>query len=159
MARIKIRGRFEAIEIDNARAQKVKDRKFGNNGVEKAEPQELVDLGNWAGEYGRIVEIELDSTRREVSAESREEIHKREEKEAQETWERKTPEEKGESTGWFSFAYSSEAGDYSARPSEKILKKARILQTAYFKKNPAVRIMPREEYGDLLVQKKKLSTE
>ena len=32
MARIKIRGRLEAIEIDNERAKKLKERKFGLNG-------------------------------------------------------------------------------------------------------------------------------
>lgn len=152
MAKIKIKGRIEAIELDNARAQKIKDRKFGDNGVEKADPQDLVDLGDWSGEYSRIVEIDMDKDERtRVDPQEQQRI---EEKEADERWEKMSPEAKGKSTGWFGLAYSANIGDFSARPSEDLLKKVQKAQAEYYKKNPKVRKMPTEAYGDLLPSKK-----
>ena len=153
MGKIKIRGRLEPIEIENSRAQQIKDRKFGNNGAEKADPQDLVDLGEWSGEYSRIVEIELTKTRvdtRDTSEEARE----REEKVAAEKWAKLTPEEKGKSIGWFGLAYSSQLGDYSAKPSEELTKKVQKVQAAYYKKNPTHTRVPSEAYGKLLPEKK-----
>lgn len=62
MARIKIRGRKEPIEVDNARARSVKALIFGNtDGTGKADPHEYLDLGDaWAGMVGQVDWIELD---------------------------------------------------------------------------------------------------
>lgn len=61
MALIHIRRRQEPITISDERARILKDRKFGNEikHVQKAEPSESVDLGEWAGEYGEIRAIDI----------------------------------------------------------------------------------------------------
>lgn len=62
MAKIIIKGRKEPIELDNETAKKVKHRWCGDvsTGAGKADPTDIVDLGDWAGEYGSIRSIELD---------------------------------------------------------------------------------------------------
>lgn len=60
MALIYVKRRKDPIKISNARAQAVKDAKFGNGNTPKAENDEFLDLGIWAGQFGEIVQIELD---------------------------------------------------------------------------------------------------
>lgn len=62
MALISIKGRKEPIEISNEIARKIKHRWCGdvNTGAGKADKTDILDLGEWAGEYGAIRSIELD---------------------------------------------------------------------------------------------------
>lgn len=60
MALIYVKRRKDPIKISNSRAQAVKDAKFGNGNTPKAENDEFLDLGIWAGQFGEIVQIELD---------------------------------------------------------------------------------------------------
>lgn len=60
MALIYVKRRKDPIKISNQRAQAVKDAKFGNGDTPKAENDEFLDLGIWAGQFGEIVQIELD---------------------------------------------------------------------------------------------------
>lgn len=64
MALIVIRRRKEPIEIENARAQRIKERWVGTDTVAKAEPDELLDLGEWAGKYSQIESIEMTRPKR-----------------------------------------------------------------------------------------------
>lgn len=62
MAKIKIRGRKEAITIEDDRARQIKVLRFGNSdGIGKADPHDDLDLGDeWAGMLGQVDWIELD---------------------------------------------------------------------------------------------------
>lgn len=60
MALIYVKRRKDPIKISNDRALAVKDAKFGNGNTPKADNEEFLDLGIWAGQFGEIVQIELD---------------------------------------------------------------------------------------------------
>jgi hypothetical protein len=62
MARVKIRGRKDAIEIEDSRARQIKVLRFGRpDGTGKADPHDDLDLGDdWAGMLGQVDWIELD---------------------------------------------------------------------------------------------------
>lgn len=62
MALISIKGRKDPIEVPNDIARKVKRRWLGvfETGEGKAEKTDVLDLGDWAGEYGQIKSVELD---------------------------------------------------------------------------------------------------
>lgn len=62
MAKIFIKSRKEPLEIPNEKAKQIKLRWCGdsNTGAGKAERDDILDLGEWAGEYGSIRSIELD---------------------------------------------------------------------------------------------------
>lgn len=62
MARVKIRGRKDAIEIEDSRARQIKVLRFGKpDGTGKADPHDDLDLGDdWAGMLGQVDWIELD---------------------------------------------------------------------------------------------------
>lgn len=64
MAKIKIIGRREPIEIDNEKARAIKRMRFGDlDGNGKVDPKEDIDLGDeWAGKIGQIDWIELDKS-------------------------------------------------------------------------------------------------
>jgi len=148
MAKIKIRGRFEPIEIDNARAQKVKDRKFGNNGIEKAEATDVVDLGEWAGEYGRIVEIEMTIAEKRNSHEQDRATQEEEERRRQ--WLALSPEEKGKATGRFKLSYSVRTGEFKKDPPADVMGQVIERQTKFFTENPTAEMCPVSVLEDLL---------
>lgn len=62
MAQIIIKGRKDPIVVDNDTAKRVKSRWCGDptTGAGKAQKDDILDLGEWAGEYGAIRSIELD---------------------------------------------------------------------------------------------------
>lgn len=62
MARIRIKGRTEEIIVDNDKARRIKARWAGDpqNNITKADRGDILDLGEWSGEYGSIRSIELD---------------------------------------------------------------------------------------------------
>lgn len=66
MALIHIKKRATPIELDFERARKLKQRKYGYDGISKAENTDQVDLGEWAGQYGEIISIDtsVDRSRR-----------------------------------------------------------------------------------------------
>lgn len=151
MALIKIRGRADPIVIDNERAKKLKARKFGD-GVAKADPHDLVDLGDWAGEYGRITEIELD--RKDTYAEAK---RREEEKEKAETerWLALPAKEKGANTMRFKLSWSIRIKDFKAEVPEKVLKQVQEIQTKYYEEHPKAENCPSSLYEHLLPEKLK----
>ena len=69
-ARIYINKRIQPIFLERDRAIKLKNRKFGLNRTPRADPQEAVDLGTWAGQYSEIKSIDLEEeTRASVPSE------------------------------------------------------------------------------------------
>ena len=80
MAIIEIRGRREKLTIDNARALKIKTLRFGDiNGNGMADSKDGIEIGEWTGELGKIISIEIEKPR----------VYKQEE-----VWQEPTPEEK-----------------------------------------------------------------
>lgn len=151
MARIVIKGRREPIEIEYERAAKIKNRWLGVNGEEKATKDDILDLGIWSGEYGRIAEIELIPSF--TSSQSVEDPLKKYEDEEQKRiaeWVTLTPEQKGSRLSRFKLAYGHKTGKYNEPVPEDILKKAEKIQVDYYKKNPKAFGVPYEAFGDLL---------
>lgn len=66
MANIFIRGEREPIQVSNERAREIKKLRFGvlsKDGqtiVGKADPKEDLNLGEWAGEIGKITAIKIE---------------------------------------------------------------------------------------------------
>ena len=156
LAKVKIRGRSDPLFIDVSRAQKLKDRKFGLNGVEKADAFDTVDLGEWAGEYGRVVEVEM--PKKEVDSRSHQAEEQRKEREEQEKWLKLPPEQKGKGTGYFQLAYSMRVGDFGVKVPADLLKKVEKAQVEFYRKNPTKTRMSADDYGDLLPKKTDKST-
>lgn len=155
MATIKIRGRLEPITVTDDVAKKVKDRKFGNGNVPKAEPNELLDLGDWSGEYGRIVEIELS---KKPDTDDSAAKRKEEEKAQDEAWYALSLEEKASKLGFFKFMMSGRTGDFRWEPTPDMEKKIVARQLEWFKANPRTFNPPTTFYGDLLPPKKNRPT-
>lgn len=60
MSIIIVKGRREPIEIEKDRAKLIKARWLGIDGQPKADPEDILDLGDmWTGQYKRIDSIEL----------------------------------------------------------------------------------------------------
>lgn len=148
MAFIKIRGRLEAIQVDDARARKIKERKFGVEGiVAKAEPNELIDLGDWSGEYGRIVEIEMS---RKPEENTKREMEERAEMTKNEHWFATPAKVKARSLEWFKLCYSARTKEWRWEPDAETSVKATSIQEKWFTENPRSFTTPPKEYGDLL---------
>ena len=105
MAIIVVKGRREPIELENDRAEKIKARWLGLDDTPKADPNDVVDLGVWAGEYGRIVEIEMSRVVIHQNVEDSFAKQAREQREADERWKAMTPEAKSKATGKFKLKY------------------------------------------------------
>lgn len=57
---IYIKRKKDPIEVTEDRARKIKLLRFGNDGENKADPEELIDLGDeWAGKLGEITAVEI----------------------------------------------------------------------------------------------------
>jgi len=168
MATVKIRGRIDTIELDNVRGQNLKNRKFGLNNTAKADPLELVDLGEWAGEYGRIVEIIIPKRHEPATVED---LAKQKEAEAEAKFLKLDPAEKArQRTGLFKLQYAMRIGVLKAQPPEALLKKVVEALTVYFTENPNELHASVKAFEDLLPPKtdksvsrmglaKKMSTE
>lgn len=64
MAKVRIKRKLELLTIDDDRARSLKNRWLGINGASKAEVTELLDLGSWAGNYGQIDGVEIETERK-----------------------------------------------------------------------------------------------
>lgn len=148
MAKLIIKGRREPIIIENARALKIKERMFGLNGVEKADPTNLIDLGTWSGSYDRIVEIEIT----EESTEKIKVLSDNEVDEAvkRESWLLLTPEQKAERLSKFILAYNSIRRDFVSPIPEAILKSAYDIQLRYYQRNPRALSVPADQFEGIL---------
>ena len=60
--------------MDNVRARKIKDMWLGTPTTQKANPNDLIDLGTWSGEFSRIASIEMEVERKYTFNESDEQI-------------------------------------------------------------------------------------
>jgi hypothetical protein len=156
MAIIVIKRRREPIEMANDRAQKIKDRWLGLNNQPKAEPNDLVDLDVWAGEYSQIASIEI--TRPAPTPVSTAVDYEAEAKKEREAFFKKTIEERGQSTARFELSYSVRTGNFSKAPDE-IIEKAKKIQVEWYRANPDKhwQDFPMEAYGDLMPAKKGVS--
>ncbi len=84
MAIITIKGRNEGIVISNETAIEIKKRWIGSPGIAKADKTDILDLGEWCGEYGKISSIEVEKERpaakiqveKPISKEEQEKVNK-----------------------------------------------------------------------------------
>ena len=148
MATIIIKGNRLPIEIDNARAREIKYRWLGINGSPKADPEDMVDIGEWAGKYNRILEIRMNKEEPQRKDVAQERID--EQKEETEVWLKLTPEQKGCRMARFHFLYACRTGKYNELPHKKISYLAQKIQNDYYRKYPTARFVPSEVYGELL---------
>ena len=152
MARITIKGRKDPIEISRERAVAVKNRWLGLNDQAKADPHDVFDLGDWAGEYGRIAEIDLDEPLAKLP--QRVEIDEAaEEKKQADAWALLTVDQKADQLAYFVFAYKSRSGLFGVDPPQEVMDKARKIQAKYFKANPTQRRVPVAEFDTILPPK------
>lgn len=149
MATIKIRGRTDSIYLDDERAKKIKDRKFGTPLIAKADANELIDLGDWSGEYGRIIEIEISKKEQEDWRA----VERRAQKEQDERLLARPLSVRSRELGWFKLAYSTRTGDFKWQPGAELAEKVIELQTRYFTEHPGAFTVPTDVYGDLLPRK------
>lgn len=131
MAIIVVKGRREPIELENDRALKIKARWLGLDDTPKADPNDVVDLGVWAGEYGRIVEIEMTKAVNGDKPEDPMAKQEAEQRRLDEEWRKMTPDQKSKATGKFKLKYLIMA---KAQPEPAVVAKAEALLLAFYKK-------------------------
>ncbi len=149
MATLKIKGRTESLRIPNDRARKLKERWLGNpaHQIEKAPRTDIIDLGDWCGEYGQIASIELDKP---PAPDPVDDQRKDEERIARENagWLKRTPEQKAQQLDKFKVTYKMRHGLRDANQDE--INRAYQIQLEYFRAHPDVLWVPNECFGDLL---------
>lgn len=152
MALVYIRRKKEPIEIDNDRARKIKLLRFGDiNGNGKADPSELVDLGDeWAGELGQIAAVEITKERPAVV-----QVDPEAERRAEEARLRAIPIEKRVDVigfGFFKLSWWMRSGrqETQKNPPEHVMDYARRYALAYLKANPKEVSIPITVYEPLL---------
>lgn len=149
MAIIKIKGRTDPIRIPNDRARTLKARWLGDPArqVEKAPRGDLVDLGDWCGEYGQIASIELDKAppvpKEENDAKDEDRLRL-----ANEKFRKSPPEHKAKNLDKFRIAYMTRHG--YEQPTPEVYQRAYAIQVEYFKAHLDALVVPSEAYGDLL---------
>jgi hypothetical protein len=117
MAKIKIKGRMETIDISRERAEKVKVMKFGNGKPgTKMDGATLIDLDVWSGELSQIAWVDM-AGESKLSDKAKDDFIKKriKEREAEEKeWQSKSPLEKSKScSGWANFYYARITGNCS----------------------------------------------
>lgn len=130
MALIYIKRRKEAIEVSNERAQALKDVWIGANGKDKMDEHELVDLGEWSGEIGQIVSIEMtkiEAPKPRVQDEIEEENR---------AWLAMSPEAKGSNLGRFNLGWFTRSGMREKNAPEEVQAKARGILIGFYSTNP-----------------------
>lgn len=152
MALIFIKRRKEPIEISDERARKIKNLRFGDiDGIGKAEPTEMIDLGDeWAGELGQIIAVEL--TKKKSTTPVMNEFEKQVQDEQRL---RELPPEKRIEVigfGFFKLAWWMRSNKVEETPSEEIIALAREAALKYLAQYPfAVRI-PSDIYEGILTK-------
>lgn len=149
MATIKIKGRTDPLRIPNDRARKLKERWLGdpNRSIEKAPRTDIIDLGDWCGEYGQIASIELDKA---PPSEHVDDQHKEDERIAKENvaWLKQTPEQKALSLEKFKISFKMRHG--FTDPTQEQIDRAHQIQIDYYRAHPTELWVPNEAFGDLL---------
>ena len=152
MAQIYLKGRKEPIEVTNEVARNVKRRWCGDpsTGAGKAEKDDILQLDDWAGEYGMIKMIELDKVKTEVDHESHRKAQEAEDERQRQEWLKLPPEKKALLLGHFKLRWSVHHGFSKADPPQDVLDKAYQIQLEYFRANPESEVMPVEQLKVLL---------
>lgn len=138
MALIYIKRKREPIEVSNDRARKIKQLRFGDpdgSGNNKAEPTEMIDLGDeWAGELGQIVSVEMTKERPVAVKQNNEEVERLE----QEARLRALPIEKRVHAigfGFFKLSWWMRSGQREKEPPEAVMSLAEKAALDYLKEH------------------------
>lgn len=152
MPYIKIKGRIEPITVTGEVARKIKDRWVGNEakGIKKAERSDVLDLGEWCGEYGQIKEI--DTKVESARAPEKPDPSIAEAQAQNEQFKKLPPEEKAKNIDRFVIYYGLRNG--WKEPSQETLKKVYELQLEYFSKYQDAYNLPKGLYEKLLTEPK-----
>jgi hypothetical protein len=147
MAMIKIKNRSDLIIIPNEMGIRIKDKWLGNSEkkIGKANKNDVLDLGEWAGEYGQISSIEIEKEKRidDISQENEEKLYKEIEQ-----FRNSSPENKSRNLDKFKTTYFLK--NNHTYPTPDILSKAYDIQLNYFIKNPKAIVVPNEEFNSLI---------
>lgn len=147
-AKITIKGRREPLYLNGKeRINKLRDRRFGLNGVKKADPNDSVEIDGWVGDYSRISDIEIIS---ETKQAARHEKVSEEEKKELLRFRNMSPEQKAQNLGVFCMAYAMVVGDYGAEPPQELKEKAIAIQVEYYKKHTDATLVPKEVFAEIL---------
>lgn len=151
MAIIKIRGRLEEIIVSNERAIRIKQLWAGDPGknISPSPKTDIVDLGAWTGELGRIVSIELNSM--EIKRENAVEIEQRRQDERTREWVALPAEEKAKSLSMFKTSWFVRKGMIGSKdPPDDVLEAAYQIALKFYKKNPESLFVPSNLFAKLL---------
>lgn len=150
MAFIYIRGRREPIEIENDRARKIKALRFGDiNGENKADPSEMVDLGDdWAGELGKITAVEITKKPVERAKSDPEAEHKIEEARMLALPIETRLEQLG--YGYFKLSWWMRSGQREKEPPEAVMAEAAKASKDWYKLHPSTAFPPNSAYEPIL---------
>jgi len=171
MALVFIKSRQQPIEINTEKARGIKARWLGDsfNKIEKADIHDVLDLGEWAGEYGQIRSIDLYSKHPDEERESRQkkmEEEQREQRMKEDEFRKLPPEEKAKKMEFFKVTWSVRNGFKSEPIPQKVLDKVYQIQLKYYKNNPEALSVPMSEFililpknKSELLEDKKLSEE
>lgn len=149
MALIYVKRRKDPIKISNARAQAVKDAKFGNGNTPKAENDEFLDLGIWAGQFGEIVQIELDEVATVRAVDTTEQDRQKQIEQDEAEMRAMSKEDLAQRhlrmfAQWKWFGWSRMQEKEAPKEAQDFIYKKLL---AYFKKNPD-EIYPHKDFGD-----------
>lgn len=154
MANIKVRGRIDALVVEDALAKQIKERKFGVEGrVQKASSTDLLEIvhssGSWSGEYGRITEIDIS---RGTEVNNRREEERRKENERDERWLRLPAAEKAKASTTFEMSYCTRVfGKIKCEVPEEAQEAAYKIRVAYFEKNTRSFNCPASAYPETIM--------
>jgi len=158
MATIKIRGRRDPIEVSDERGKKLKNQKFGFNGIAKADPSTPVDLGDiWCGALSQIESIEIEGKSKSAAPQEyvRGKIH-----EYNRWWQKLTPEQKGAQVHYLKLQWQmAKGGSREETIPEDVLEAIIEVRTEYFRKNPDAFYCPLSELDKAFTVEKQIPVE
>lgn len=150
MALLYIKKRREPIDIKPERAYKIKQRWLGIDGVEKADPTDTLDVGEWAGEYSQIASIEIPKERFEKAQKNY--VDPEEEQRKEELRLIAMPiEERAKILYMFEMRWFMRSGMSEKNAPPDVIEKAQKLALAYYKENPMQPYLPEHVLEPLLV--------
>lgn len=147
MGFIYIKRRREPIEVANDRAYRVKCRWLGIDDTPKAEPTEVLDLGEWAGEYSQIVSVEMSK-----EAPKPAKTYEEEEREKHAELMRTPVEERAKMLGAFKLGWFVRSHMTQKEPPATVMDVAERVALAYLKKNPRVAFATNDVFEPIFKQ-------
>jgi len=151
MAYIYIKGRSEPLEVKCEVAKQIKKRWFEK--MDTGRQNDLLEIGEWAGEYSQIKCVETTPDR---FASSRVDVMTQAQQE-REHFRQQPPEKKAECLGYFKMIWWQATQSWGEEPPADILEKAKEILIKYYRKNPNAEHAGREVFKSLIGSKETLA--